>query len=348
MSSTVKLPKIAADGGFFVEETAFYVECPSDDGIRRIGSVSELLEALNEVLGDSEREVWYRGHRRWSWNLEPTFYRGTEVRDDWSKKTSPYDANSIRMRKYALGNLTDLLKTVKRVLKKAGQRKLLDSDALLLAQHYGVSTPLLDWSTSPLVTAWFALHNNSKLSSEDPPTLWILDPQHANQSVPYELLGEAGNQAGIDFEVLAQVLKRDGKSLAESDIFQDFPMAVYSVGDFATRIGRQSGKFTFSGPRRLYNNVVAGAVTSGNNGERSFAPILLDADRAGDMLNELHLLGINEKTVYGPRVLDDQIARHLKKIGLYSNGRRKRKHSRAKKVVTLKRRRKRADSREKA
>lgn len=313
MTCGVELPYLKPRGGFDVDDAVYGAN--RDDGLTYVKSISELIGALKEVTCGVGREVWYRGHRHFSWKLEPTFFRNTEVHP-----VAEGEADLIRTRQFLLGDLDQTLAIVKSVLAQHGQSEVRSSDALLLAQHYRVGTPLLDWTTSPLVAAWFAIEKSKKIDPMDPPTLWLFDPQFANMNIPYQLTKQLQSQPGIEFELLVRVLERDGRSLAESAIVQDFPCAVYSSNDFTTRIGRQSGKFTFSGPNWAFKNVVPGGATSGPDGERSFAPLFLDPQYAEEMLQELRLLGVHEETVYGPKQIDDDVRDALAKAGLTANG----------------------------
>lgn len=303
-------PKALPSGGFEVDDAVF----SADDEVPRVGSVAELLAAMAVIVDGQQRELWFRGHRKLSWKLEPTLFRDS-ARPPTTDPSSPDYFGGVGGMTYETGDLKALLGVVAEALEEAGQANVPRSEVLLFAQHYGVATPLLDWSTSVLIATWFALHNANHLDDNDPPVLWLLDPQFVNSVGPFEGLPNApGVDIAMAFRLMESVLDR-------SDIPQETPLALYSSGQFASRVARQSGKFTFSGPTALFRNVVPGGTVHDGERTRAFAPILLDAARADSLLSELQLLGINRNTVFGDEMLDQQIKKGLEKRGLRSDGR---------------------------
>jgi hypothetical protein len=109
---------------------------------KHVVSVADLLARINTTYA-GENTVLFRGQREFNWNLTPTLGR-TVFRQ-----------------------IEDPLPTIERRLLSEFERIAVshistrsiqdDWDRLTLAQHYGLPTRLLDWTTNPLVALWFAV-----------------------------------------------------------------------------------------------------------------------------------------------------------------------------------------------
>ena len=94
-----------------------------------------------EEQRSGERNVLFRGHTNCSWLLEPKIAR-----------------LKLRNRFRLPGAESELLRDFKRQALQYLARDLQnDWDWLALAQHHGLPTRLLDWTTNALVALWFAV-----------------------------------------------------------------------------------------------------------------------------------------------------------------------------------------------
>ena len=122
-----------------------------------ITSISDLIEHIKE---SGQEMLWFRGQRKSSWPLQPYIYRNY----------NPLLESQMIQR--------FMLKA--QIFKDNCPAKTEYGDWLVLMQHYGLPTRLLDWSESPLVAAYFATIGNKE--AEDA-SISMLNPGLLNSSL---------------------------------------------------------------------------------------------------------------------------------------------------------------------
>ncbi len=159
---------------------------------RLVSSFSELHDALERYR---RGRYLFRGHSSVEWRLLPKAGR--------PPFTGTSDAQIFKAWKRRAIELVDV-------------RPSSDWDWLALAQHHGLATRLLDWSTNPLAAAFFA----------------VAEP-HAEDAVIYA------------YRPRCMVRTDDIQPMEYHGVVQFKPSAV------ARRISRQGGHFTVHGPPTL-------------------------------------------------------------------------------------------------
>jgi hypothetical protein len=127
-------------------------------------SWTKVQDELDSMLGDLQSpDPFYRGHANASWRLIPRL--GRTPRQKWGS---------------TIGNLESRLYGKFLVRGAADVPAGADSwDILILMQHYGVPTRLLDWTQSFGVALYFAMHDAAAAADC---AVWVLDPHALNKS----------------------------------------------------------------------------------------------------------------------------------------------------------------------
>ncbi len=99
------------------------------------------------------REYIYRGHQNENWELEPTFNRNVSAKSK-TKLTRLRKAHLENFRYALRGRIPD-------------SNKYINEDELwALGQHHGLATPLLDWTNSPYVAAYFSYFESNEYDTD--------------------------------------------------------------------------------------------------------------------------------------------------------------------------------------
>ncbi|MNW35521.1 FRG domain protein [compost metagenome] len=129
-----------------------------------ITSISKLLDDMAARFS-AEELLWYRGHARSHWTLEPSLVR----KGGLSAEKSLLD--EFKRDAIPLLSRADL----------SGE-PMTEWDWVFVMQHYQIPTRLMDWSESPLIALFFALDDAMVDEEQGPAALWVLKPKKMNEA----------------------------------------------------------------------------------------------------------------------------------------------------------------------
>lgn len=178
----------------------------------------------------AQGSAWFRGHGRRDWKLTPRVFRD-----------------------YAEGEIGLVHEFRNRALAIGSQSLPFEDEYfwLLLMQHVGLPTRLLDWTENPLVALFFAIWDLPTLCG---PTIWMLNPYRLNLLV----LGESmfldpkyDERARFRVELAFRDLIA-AQTRAGSRHWQDHQMAPIAISPahVHARLRAQQGRFTLHGTCR--------------------------------------------------------------------------------------------------
>lgn len=177
----------------------------------QVDSVGSLVEKVAQWYVGAD-DVLFRGHRVATWSLVPRLGR-------------------IVPRVRFAGSLPELEKKLladfeRLAVPHMGTRQLQSRwDLLALAQHHGLPTRLLDWSSNPLVALWFAVEKPPEAS--EPAAVW------AYRASDEDFVDQTTGPSSIPRTMIFRPRHHDGRIVAQAGWFSIHKHS-NSTGRFST------------------------------------------------------------------------------------------------------------------
>lgn len=259
----------------------------------KINNLNEYINLLVKLKNENNGELWYRGQASQHWNLKPNLFRNAIM------DTSNCKSDEIIKFKKMFPNFKDAFEEFKHEIKEeklVDISKLNDIQLMFLAQHYGMMTPFLDWSTDPLVAIFFATELN-KWEKDEYPVVYVLNPERCNinAAISYNDKNHTPIKEALDINKYGESILNWLEDMNESPA-NLYPICLFSSSDYAFRICRQSGKFTLHGALERQE-------CSWENYEFSGEKLVKKIEISPKAINEIKIalsaLNINKDTIYG-------------------------------------------------
>lgn len=176
---------------------------------------NEFHEFVEERLPRAHEFIW-RGHKRSEWQLEPTLDRVSKrfpVSDPLLRETVLEDF------RYAI-----------RGRRGTNPRDLDEVELWALGQHFGLATPLLDWTKSPFAAAFFAFEDED--DATDTRVVYGLHRPAVDRV--RRVLEESGDVDIPVVEILLPLMDENARLVSQGGMFTKAPEGM-TIEEWVTR-----------------------------------------------------------------------------------------------------------------
>lgn len=263
--------------------------------------------ALIERIGSNDTEKWYRGQSRCEYRLSPSALRTVyAIEDQRGYKLDPPLLDNTCSGSNNLVAFLPVDQMITEFSEKAGECLEYDVSTSIewecIAQHYGIPTRLLDWTTDAINALFFAVGDCAVGQTEENDIEHFLDSQGFGSGGgavfvidPLEINKKTVPIKNFDKNPIVFDAIKDAKILEEC-LHSMTPPVCFSGFNKEKRISRQAGKFTTTGtlvwPMDYYQVL-----------QKQIIKIFIPYSAYDSIRQQLSALGITHNTIY---VEDDE------------------------------------------
>jgi len=241
---------------------------------------AESLPAFIEQVSKIEKQwspkeepwgLWYRGHHKAFWTLQPRLYRELDSSDDAREADDEIREDFIKR----APSLTD-------------RKPENPWEWYFLMQHYGAPTRLLDWTEGALIALYFAVSENRGYHDA---AVWVFDPWWLNKKVVKADEVIPPGSPGLSEKDRKKYRPWLPDRFDSKKLTREYPVAVYP-NYIDRRIVAQRSCFTIHGSRRDSLERLFGKK------EDHLSKVIIPSYAVAKVQQQLEMSGINEATVF--------------------------------------------------